>query len=303
MTISGTLTPRSPLQRELERGGPDLGLGLPPIRCRVVVVFKGKPIQYPNLTSYLRHQEARGNDEPRKLARLGLGAVLIGLVISLIAITPFWGILIAIAIPLLVAMEKQRRMREGPTAEERLKATAASAGKTMLRCLDKRRLHRDLDAGSLVLLEESAACWIRIHNTLTSPTWSARDLPDSYRHLREQSIEAAEMAMAEMLILFKPYLPNEVKPRPVGDYVEEAIEGFVFNGVRVPDLPSPAFTPARQVADKLRDLAREIDEIGLGDLMSSPLLKPRAEAALDQCLSDLQAINKAERELRQDLNA
>ncbi|MGV3614596.1 MAG: hypothetical protein ACO1SV_04590 [Fimbriimonas sp.] len=267
-------------------------------------MFGGKARQYPNLVSYLHH----ASRQPERVAgRLPLSTA--------VGLTSGWGVFAigatllhqpALAVPAAfltfgMGVLYSRTNRPAPSPRDRRREEAREVGDIMRRCLDLRRLHRDLDEGSLTLLEECSRHWARIYGVFGSGFWSDEHLPTAYAAAREQALNAADEAMEDVLILYRPCLPAEVKGRMAIDYVEEALEQYVFKG-QTGVGPSPAaFGPARQIAEKLRDLANEAERIA-SDLHRERVTAPTGvSGSLEASLGELRAIRQAEDELRQNL--
>jgi hypothetical protein len=267
-------------------------------------MFGGKARQYPHLVGYLHHLSRRPTPAPGGLplrAALGLGGIWS--FVTVIAATQHQAelsipaALVCLGLGALYA----RGNRSAPSPRAQRQQEAREVADVMRRCLDLRRLHRDLDEGSLILIEECARHWSRVHGVFSAGFWSDPNLSPTYAAAREQALAAADEGMEDVLILYRPCLPVEVKGRQTLDYVEEALEQYVFKGQVAPVHPPAAFGPARQVADRLRDLATEAERIA-GDLSRERANAPAAPTgSLDASLGELRAIRQAEDELRQNL--
>lgn len=267
-------------------------------------MFGGKARQYPNLATYLHHVTRK---PAPTMGRLPLSAA--------IGLTSVWGVFTAgatllqqpgLAIPaamltfglgaLLAKGQKQE-----PTAKERRQDEAREVGLRMQRCLELRRLHRDLDENSMLILEECANHWSRVYGVFGSGFWNDPDLPATYASARRQALNAADEGMEDVLLLYGPMLPSEVGGRQAMDYVEEALETYVFRGQVPASHPPAAFHQAHQIALKLGDLADEAERIA-NDLHRERLSATTpTSTSLDASLGELRAIRHAEDELRQNL--
>jgi len=157
-----------------------------------------------------------------------------------------------------------------------------------------KRLHRDLDEGSLLMLEEASRGWTRIHAALKSGAWVDPYRINTLAGLRERMRNAADSAMADILTMYRPYLPMEAKPRHWGDYANEFVETFVKPGRNAgPSVPA-IFWDANAVADKLARLAAEAERISLhGDPQATPI----PGQAIDHVLGEIKVRAVAESEL------
>jgi hypothetical protein len=126
-------------------------------------------------------------------------------------------------------------------------------------------------------------------------------VPEHYRNVRAQALQALDDSMDDVLIEFQAWVPDHVQNRETIDYVEEAIETFVGKGKRNVNFPPPAFVPVRVIADKLRSLADETERMS-----REARVDPEAVAAtapgrsLEQTLIELRSIQQAEEELREN---
>jgi hypothetical protein len=268
-------------------------------------MFGGKARQFPNLVSYLHHVVRQ--PAPAVIGRLPLPAA--------IGLTSVWGLFttgavllqqpgLAIPAALLtfgIGALLSRGNRTEPSPKDLRREEAREVGLTMQRCLELRRLHRDLDENSLFLLEECARYWSQVYGVFGSGFWNDPSLPTTYAAARQQALEAADEGMEDVLLLYGPILPSEVGGRQAIDYVEEALENYVFRGQTPATHPPAAFHHARQIAEKLRELATEAERIA-SDLHRERVTAPTATSgSLDASLGELRAIRQAEDELRQNL--
>lgn len=194
-----------------------------------------------------------------------------------------------------------RSRRPKPMVNERAREATAVA-QTMGLMLQKRRLHRDLDPGSLILLEECARHWHRARAALDGPFWTHGMVPEYYRQVRHKALVSLDESMDEVLLHYRAWLPDAVRSRHPFDYVDEAMESVMGRRSAAGNFPPPAFGPVRIIADKLMELANETER-----LSQEARLDPEVAAAatpgrsLDQTLSELRSMREAEAELRQNL--
>jgi hypothetical protein len=157
-----------------------------------------------------------------------------------------------------------------------------------------KRLHRDLDEGSLLMLEEASRGWSRIHAALEAGAFIDPYRINTLAGLRERMRNAADSGMADIMAMYRPYLPIEAKPRGWGDYANEFVETFVKTGRNAgPSIPA-IFWDANAVADKLARLASEAERISLhGDPQAAPI----PGQAIDHVLGEIKVRAVAESEL------
>jgi hypothetical protein len=204
------------------------------------------------------------------------------------------------AVVLMGALLYHRRRRAKP--DERALEVAGLAQRMSL-LMAKKRLHRDLDAGSLTLLDECARQWLRARATLEGTAWKSGTLPEPYRAVRTQSLTAVDDAMTDALLHYRDVLPAEVVHRPAADYVDEALDNIVHGPGRRDDrFPPTAFGPVREIADRLRDFADESERLGRS-FAAHELDPPDPRPSLERTLADLRAIRDAEEELRHDIRS
>jgi len=263
-------------------------------------MFSSNPVkQYPNLSRYVEYAAKQQRRDPREiwaaaLAGMGLIALGAGLVANAM-------LAVGAAIPMIAgaAFLWLKRDRPGKDPISAKRAEAIHTARVLKQMFDQRRIHRDLDEGSLALLEEAARCWIRVQTALGAEYWQDMDLPVTYVAARDQARAAADEAMMDIMRLYRQALPENVGARPAMDYVDEALEKFVFKS-RNDRMPPPEYYSARQVADKMLVLAQEAERIAREGV---PALATPPGHSLDVALGELRQIRQAEEELQNDLRA
>lgn len=201
---------------------------------------------------------------------------------------------------LFPVVRNYKRQQQSPEAARR--EEVREVGLRMREMIEQRRLHRDIDPGSLTLLEESARCWSRAHAAFESPYWTSTTLPLDYQAARDKARSAADESMGDILLLYRNHVPERVGSRPAMDYVDEALENFVFKGRTDSRMPPPAFHTARHVAEKLKSLADEAEALGQDGVRDASIPAPPVVGhSLEAALCELRTIREAEEELRQDL--
>lgn len=190
--------------------------------------------------------------------------------------------------------------RPKPLPPEPRRIQAQEVALKMRECIDRKRLHRDLDEGSLILLEECARHWARVQNAFSTGFWQNDALPVAYIAAKNHAMAAADQVMQDILILYRPYLPVKVRSREPLDYAQEAAEQFGFGTARRPHNLPVAFAPARQLADKLSDLATEAEHISeSNEILPGERAEIMNSQNIESSLGELRAIRMAEEELRQ----
>ncbi len=276
-------------------------------------MFRPRAKALPTLTEYLNFL-VRRNDELVALkvasyvAGTGIAAMLLGAFLrdfrgASLAISTavpavlFLGALIPTGIQFFRGRSKAGADRRAQTRHE-----AIAIGRQMLA---SKRLHRDLDAASAQLLEESARFWREIKAELDSPFWRNPDLPSHWKSVREQTSAATDEAMEEMLILLRSSYHPTYQPAGWENVVEDAIETFVTGPkLRKGEGIPPGFHEARQIAEKLKLAAGQVRSAAselTSETSSSSAFK--SAAALDLAIGDMRSLKEAEQELRRNLNA
>lgn len=266
----------------------------------------GGPKQYPQLARYLDQDLKRGEPSPldgalRASTGFAVAATLFALV-TLAAISPLITApiaLVAIATRILIGRKANAMRRKPSTAEIEAKPVKVTLHKSLF---DK-RLELDTPVAIAALLEECARLSSRIDVALNSPTWNSDQLPAHYVRAREQIRDAAAHAMNEIIVTISPaVIPTDRKP-DWRDVAEDVIDKVVFNrkssnsGAALPS----EFHAARELAEKLRDLANEV-ETAKNEVSEFQAI-PKAQHSIDAALSDLRSIKDAEDELRQNLQS
>jgi hypothetical protein len=281
--------------------------------------FSGVNKHLPHLSRYLNVAVSRQPSRSGKVAAfgavMGVGAGVIGGVVGLLAGTGLLAMSTAeaaVGVVLLnagvwasiLAYGSHHRKKELATPDYRLFEEARQVAKDMHSSLTRRRLHRELHPGVAELLEESARNWCRTMGALETPFWQNPDLAAHWRAIRDQAAYASNQAMAELLVLLKSaYEPNPNR-NAFTDVVEDAIETYVTGpqGPRTPDLMPVAFQQAREIAEKLKLVASEVER-ATHDVSKEDSEVPglRSQSALDLALHDIRSVREAENELRQNL--
>lgn len=146
--------------------------------------------------------------------------------------------------------------------------------------------------------------------------WDKGDLPDHWLSLREKAEKAANLAMAELLMLCMQCVGEPLKSRKgdfqavmedfVGLDIEDALRGlakvtashpkeYKFQSPRTREL----FQPGRALAEQLKELADEIEtSTRLAKIeMRSDLRTSLGKESIDSLLSEMRYVREAEEEL------
>lgn len=270
------------------------------------MLFEDSARKYPHLVQALNVLSQRRFAAPAPPNRAGVTlaagalAALAGLAAHLGAVEI---VVLSPAVMALTGAIYRPRPPLPPSAEEIRAREATRVAQGMGLMLAKRRLHRDLDQGSLILLEECARYWARAKAALEGPFWTAGLVPEHYALVRAQALRALDEAMDDVLIEYRAYIPENVANRHAMDYVDEALESFVKGpkGRGGAHLAAP-FANVRQIAEKMRELTLEAERLTQEARIDPDLMtQPSAGSSLDQTLSELRQIREAEEELRERL--
>lgn len=272
---------------------------------RVLSTYRSR--QMPHLGEYLHHASSalRGPDS------FGPGCAATALLsgLSFFFFVEFLGpvrggmLALFVGLPILTVtvFKIARWMKQPKTPEEERNEAIRGVVVEMQQLLSRRRLRRSLDPAGAALLEECSRHWGRIHKELSSAYWTAKSLPAHWKSVRERALFASNAAMGDLLLMLRPVLIN---PQQGGlDGVLGEIVEAVFDQPPAPSGPlPPVFEPARQIGDKLKLLAAEVEaaskELATNQAVTSEYSSARA---LEATLGELRQIRQAEDELEEHL--
>lgn len=137
---------------------------------------------------------------------------------------------------------------------------AAELALRMTEMIAKRRLHRDIDEPSLVVLNECSRQWFRAREALECSVWKVRGLPMDYQQTRDTALAIATDAMHRALLEFRDRVPEVVPGRQASDFAEELDENLRGNANEKPK-PSPVYFAPRAIAKHLYALADEAEHL------------------------------------------
>jgi hypothetical protein len=180
---------------------------------------------------------------------------------------------------------------------------AEGVAETLRQHSSRRRLHLVLHPGIATTLNECAGFWQRIQMASDRKLWEDAGVEPHWLAARADWEAAADLAMAQALLLTDSSI-NRATARPrVEEVVEDLLDTYVFKRPSQTNEPlPPAFEPLREIAEKLKTLADEV-EAATRRLAGTERQAPTADAAkrLDEVLGELRSIHEAETELKQDL--
>lgn len=187
-----------------------------------------------------------------------------------------------------------------PTPEQRLAAEADGVVRGIggpyefNPSLKFNRLHRAFHPTVVAILEECAGYYARVAAALDEGDWGHRS------DLRTSALTAAKVAMDEALVLAGKTLPYTPEARPL-DLVSDALEDVGFGSLirRAAEPMPPAFRPARELAERLRELAVRCETAAQQRREESPEPVSAAFRHLDATIGEMRRIEEAETELRQ----
>jgi hypothetical protein len=263
--------------------------------------------QYPNLLQFLNETKNR------KVSVTDWPMIAASAITALLAMTAASCLVSGFLIPGSVAavatlasivglVRLERRPKPEPDPARRLAGEAQPIVRSMHALAEGNKLHRQLDEATIQMLEECAHHWYRVQVVFKSPFWSSERLPPQYANLREHALSGAEATMDEVMLLHRAYMPAKVESRNAIEFIEDALDEFVFKKTRVPGNLPASFEPTMRIAEKLQTLADEAEKISR-ELVVDPATAASREpgSALDASIFELKQIRAAEDELRQNL--
>ncbi len=131
--------------------------------------------------------------------------------------------------------------------------------------------------------------------------WGQPEVANHWNVSRQDWTRAADLAMAEALILAEGSLTLRGPRSRAEEVVEDVLDTFGVIKSTGPSEPLPLqFRDLRELADKLQILSREVESI-CRTIESEPLQEPRPSASrrLEEVLGKMQALRQAEEELHQ----
>lgn len=210
----------------------------------------------------------------------------------------------------------QKKLQEPKTAEQQRKLRFRTALEKYMGPLSRKKLHRELDPMAGQLLEAAAFHYTRIVVGLNGPFWTSAELPHHWLAVRAQILEAADDAMEDATMLCADCIGKP--PRSRKDDFRDAVEGFgdlawvdalqqLGQVVSAKEdryaYKSPQmgviFEPVREIAEKLKLLAEEVERRSLEVSRESAAQQYPASDSIDEVLGAMRSLHEAEAELDQ----
>lgn len=267
-------------------------------------MFGSRPARYPMLKAYLMARPrplpaAVGSPRTQGLA-LAAASGTTGLAVLSSGHNFFVaGVLVATGATLAFLGLRQRKPAP-PTPEQILTAEADAVVRQIEKPFEfdlTRRfsaVHRALHPAVADVLEECAGYHARVVAALDGGEWDHR------ADLRTSALTAANVAMDEALVLAGKSLPFTPETHPldaIGDALQDA--GLGPRRPRVVEPMPPPFRPARELAERLRELAVRCETAAQQRRETSDEPVSAAFRHLDATLGEMRRIEEAEGELRQ----
>lgn len=273
--------------------------------------FRTSQKRFPNLCVYVNHANSRQTTIGQEVGAVGLMtvaglAIPAAVVLGFVFVHPLAALVLA-AGGVASAVTSWRSFKKVRASVDRLDLEAAEANQLLGEALHRGKLHRLAGDATTGILEECAKQWSRARQALDNPFWTSPNLPPHYKSVREQTSRAVDRAMDEAVVLLHNELEMPYRAGAVDRMsLSELVEG-VF-GVQIPDMSGPqqglpvAYVSVRQIAGKLKQLADNVESL-TAEVAQDPSVRNEfhAESALDMCISDLESIRQAEKELRQNI--
>lgn len=155
----------------------------------------------------------------------------------------------------------QTRKKQEPDPQLELRREARQVAQRLEHIIHEKRAHRDVSDDVIALMEESARNWHRARTVLQSIYWKRPDLPAHYRAVRDQSLLAIDQGMQELLVLCASSVPKEPGKWSWREFADEAIGHDFFTTRSRLDHISPYFDEARNVAEKILEVAEHVETI------------------------------------------
>lgn len=283
----------------------------------------------PYLTGYLKWQSEQTGASMEALEILGclgvLGTTVGAAILSRMFLSP-WAIVpvcIGTLIFSSVLLSKAiRKRKENLTPDFARKQEVAQAVKQLADLQNERKLHKWVDPAILQLLEAACFHWTRVKATLDSPVWDRPDLGQHWQSIKQQSWQAANHAMEELILMSRACVgaPTKDKQAAVKDVmndfrdldVVDALQGlskiatadwrdYAYQSPQTPVI----FEPGRQIAERIKALADEIERTSteMPRREFVPTSTQDAMESLDGILGEIRAVREAESELHQQNKA
>jgi hypothetical protein len=189
-----------------------------------------------------------------------------------------------------------RESRKDPAQE--LFFEADQAALTLTKLLQTRKLKSSLHSAMATVANECATSWRRIDSVSQEKIWTRPEVAAQWTGPRGEWSRAADLAMAEALILCERSVTLRGPRTRVEEVLEDVIDTFV-PAKRTSEKPLPIqFRELRLIAEKLQILSREVESISRTFSFEAPA-EPQLNATqnLEEVLSKMREIRQAEVEL------
>ncbi len=291
--------------------------------------------KYPHLTAYLeahktnpirqRVESAMSGGCLATLVAVPLFGSIFGFVAMQLARVPVAfvpgavvGGIVTLIVGLSILARQAKTLQTPRTSEEALAVKAFESSEHFRKLDGDKKLHRWLDPVAGQLLEAGSYHWKRVQDALASPFWTSTELPNHWTALRQRSLEAADSAMAELVVLCSGCVgePGRSRDDDLKDVIEDfadlditdALQGLsrmFTNGHQDYSFQSPesriVFEPGRQIAERIKELADQVESATQRVRAETTPIPQGAYAteSLDLLIGEFKAIQQAEEELRQ----
>ena len=215
------------------------------------------------------------------------------------------------------ATKNFKNTEKNAAPEEKLMHQANAAIQHLKKLDGDRKLPKWMDPVAIQLLEAGAYHWSRVRKTFGDVRWDTRDLPEHWVALREKAERAANLAMAELIILCTQCVGEPHKTRK-GDFqsvledivdldIEDALRGLAkatathpteyrFSSPRTQEI----FPHGKELAERLKDLAEEIEQATQIAKTEIPELRTSlGQDSIETLLSEMRYVRQAEEELHE----
>lgn len=204
------------------------------------------------------------------------------------------------------------------SSEEEMLKKAGEAARHFRKLDSDRKLHKWIDPVAAQLLEAGAFHWGRLNKALESQVWQNKETASHWSGLKERVENAANIAMAELVVLVSGCVGEPSKDRKEDlkeafeDFAEldiaDALQGllkvssrpatdYIFKSPRSREI----FEPAKNIAHRLQQLADEMEQKTEELRIVSMDIPQEASSvdSIDVLLGEIRAVDQAEKELRQ----
>jgi hypothetical protein len=187
------------------------------------------------------------------------------------------------------------------TPDQEILLRADQSAAVLWQLMRTRRLKGSLHPGVASVLNDCAGFWRRIVAASQLRIWGQPEIARHWNASRQDWTRAADLAMAEVLILAEGSLTLRSPRSKTEEFLEDVIDTFGIAKPRGDSQPLPVqFREIRDLAGKLQILSLEVESI-CRTIEAEPMQEPRPTASrrLDEVLGQMRALREAEAELHQ----